>query len=55
MKTFIYDYIPMNVRYPESDSMKFTRLGERGWELVGFENGCAWFKKEVTDEEANDV
>lgn len=47
MKKFIYQFIPMNSLYPEADALVFTRMGEQGWELIGFENGAAWFKKEV--------
>jgi hypothetical protein len=47
MKKFIYISIGMNPYHPRADEIQFTRLGEEGWELVGFENGAAWFKKEV--------
>lgn len=40
----------MDTMYPQADAMQFTRMGEQGWELVGFENGAGWFKKEVEDE-----
>lgn len=47
MKKFIYMFVPMDQLYPQVDAMKFTKMGEQGWELVGFENGAAWFKKKV--------
>lgn len=46
MKKWMYQFIPMETLYPEADMVKFNRMGEEGWELVSFENGAAWFKKE---------
>lgn len=48
MKTFTYKFVPTDVRKPEADINDFNRLGNNGWELVGFYEGAAWFKKEVT-------
>lgn len=29
----------------------FDRLGDEGWELVGFDGELAWFKREMVEED----
>lgn len=44
---FVYKFVPTDVRNPVEDVNAFNKLGGNGWELVGFYNGAAWFKKEA--------
>ena len=46
MKQFEYTYVKLGLGpAPFSEILKGS--GRDGWELCGFEYGCAWFKREI--------
>ena len=43
-----WEYMSHTTRYSESATLAtFNILGARGWELCGFADGFAWFKRNI--------
>lgn len=50
MWQYAFDVLP---EYSTSFPMILRERGENGWELCGFEYGCAWYKRPIKQSKAD--